>query len=123
MEMRLSVRSRCCPRTSPPLRRSTNVQSRPLISKHTSKMAPRADLTGFNPQRFAAASGSPANDPWKRHEAWRSTGPFTRGKRLRGMFPGFGIATVAFAGYMVYEQFFLAPASHGHGDGHGEGHH
>lgn len=56
-------------------------------------------------------------------EAWRSTGPFTRGKRLRGMFPGFGIAAVAFAGYMVYEQLVLAPASHGHGDGHGEGHH
>ena len=55
-------------------------------------------------------------------EAWRYTGPFTRMNRFRGMFPGFGIAAVAFAGYMVYEQLFLT-SSHGHGEAHEEGHH
>ena len=53
-------------------------------------------------------------------EAWRYTGPFSRANRLRGAFPGFGIAVVAFAGYMVYEQLFVAPA-HAHGESvHGE---
>lgn len=55
-------------------------------------------------------------------EAWRYTGPFTRFNRFRGAFPGLGIATVAFAGYLVYEQMFLT-SSHGHGEGHGDGHH
>lgn len=52
-------------------------------------------------------------------EAWRYTGPFTRWNRLRGSFPGFGIAVVAFAGYMAYEQVFLTSAHDGHGEGHG----
>lgn len=55
-------------------------------------------------------------------EAWRYTGPFTRFNRFRGAFPGLGIATVAFAGYLVYEQMFLT-SSHGHGEGHGDEHH
>ncbi|EMC97094.1 hypothetical protein BAUCODRAFT_32837 [Baudoinia panamericana UAMH 10762] len=83
----------------------------------------RPNLTGFDTAKFAAAAGQPANDPWARHEAWRYTGPFTRWSRLRGAFPGLGIATVAFAGYMVYETLFMSPA-HGHGDEHhGESHH
>ncbi|KAF2218810.1 NADH-ubiquinone oxidoreductase B12 subunit family-domain-containing protein [Elsinoe ampelina] len=86
-------------------------------------MSKRPDLTGFNPQKFAAASGQPANDPWKRAEAWRYTGPFTRFQRFRGAFPGLGIATVAFAGYLAYEQVFLKDDSHGHGSGHGSDHH
>ncbi|KAM3417568.1 hypothetical protein BST61_g5804 [Cercospora zeina] len=85
-------------------------------------MAPKPNLTGFDPAKFAAAAGQPKNDPWARAEAWRYTGPFTRWNRFKGSFPGLGIATVAFAGYLVYEQMFLT-TSHGHGDGHGEGHH
>ncbi|KAK5119971.1 hypothetical protein LTR85_007047 [Meristemomyces frigidus] len=77
----------------------------------------RPNLTGFDAQKFAAAAGQPARDPWARNEAWRYTGPFTRFNRLRGAFPGFGIAVVAFAGYMAYEQVFLT-SSHGHGDEH-----
>ncbi|KAF2720545.1 hypothetical protein K431DRAFT_89695 [Polychaeton citri CBS 116435] len=88
-------------------------------------MAPKANLTGFSPRAFAAAAGSPANDPWKRHEAWRYSGPFTRWNRYKGSFPGLGIATVAFAGYLVYEQTFTDHGilSSGHGHGHDEGHH
>ncbi|KAF2484531.1 NADH-ubiquinone oxidoreductase B12 subunit family-domain-containing protein [Neohortaea acidophila] len=83
----------------------------------------RANLTGFDKHKFAAASGQPANDPWARREAWRYSGPFTRWNRLKSVFPGFGIATAAFAGYLVYEQLFLT-SSHGHGEGHkGEEHH
>jgi NADH dehydrogenase (ubiquinone) 1 beta subcomplex subunit 3 len=53
-------------------------------------------------------------------EAWRYSGPFTRFNRFKGAFPGLGIATVAFAGYLVVEQLFLKEE---HGHGHGEEHH
>lgn len=58
----------------------------------------------------------------KNSEAWRYSGPFTRRARFSGTLPGFGIALAAFAGYMVYEQLFMAKA-HGHGDAHEESHH
>lgn len=54
-------------------------------------------------------------------EAWRYTGPFTRFNRFKGAFPGLGIATVAFAGYCVFEWAFLSK-DHGHNDGHGDAH-
>lgn len=47
-------------------------------------------------------------------EEWRYTGPFSRRNRLRGAFPGLGIATVAFAIYCGYEYLFLND-DHGHG--------
>ncbi|KAI5854699.1 hypothetical protein BZA05DRAFT_317964, partial [Tricharina praecox] len=51
-------------------------------------------------------------DPWTRAEAWRYSGPFTRWNRFKGSFPGLGIATVAFAGYCVYEQLFMKDDHH-----------
>jgi hypothetical protein len=48
-------------------------------------------------------------------EAWRYTGPFSRWNRFKGSFPGLGIATVAFAGYLAYESFYLND-SHAHDD-------
>ncbi|PBP19889.1 hypothetical protein BUE80_DR009265 [Diplocarpon rosae] len=86
------------------------------------RASPRPNLTGFDPKAYAAAAGTPKNDPWARFEAWRYTGPFTRANRFKNSFPGLGIATVAFAAYCGYEYFFLTD-DHGHGDGHGEGHH
>jgi len=50
-------------------------------------------------------------------EAWRYTGPFARWHRFKGALPGLGIATVAFAGYCVYEQLFLKD-DHTHAEGH-----
>ncbi|KAF3930022.1 hypothetical protein ABW19_dt0200950 [Dactylella cylindrospora] len=78
----------------------------------------------FNPQTLLRA-GRNLPDPWARREAWRYTGPFTRANRFRGLFPGFGIATVAFAIYCGVEYFVFPPESHGHesGHGHGEEHH
>lgn len=56
-------------------------------------------------------------------EAWRYTGPFSRWNRFKGLFPGLGIATVAFTAYCAYEHFFLKDDHH-HGDAHhGEAHH
>jgi NADH dehydrogenase (ubiquinone) 1 beta subcomplex subunit 3 len=51
-------------------------------------------------------------------EAWRYTGRFSRLNRFRNALPGFGIATVAFAGYCLYEHFFMQDDHH-HGGGHG----
>jgi NADH dehydrogenase (ubiquinone) 1 beta subcomplex subunit 3 len=68
------------------------------------------------------SSASFADDVCAGSEAWRYTGPFTRWNRFKGSFPGLGIATVAFAGYCVYEAIFLKEEHH-HGAGHGEGHH
>ncbi|KAF1823114.1 uncharacterized protein K489DRAFT_318626 [Dissoconium aciculare CBS 342.82] len=83
----------------------------------------RPDLTGFSASKLAAAASSKAADPWARNEAWRYSGPFTRANRFRNSFPGLGIATVAFAGYLAYEQFFMT-SSHGHHDeAHGKDHH
>jgi len=52
-------------------------------------------------------------------EQWRYTGPFSRINRFRGSFPGLGIATGAFAVYLVAEQLFFKE-EHGHhsADGH-----
>ncbi|KAK6542467.1 hypothetical protein TWF694_006421 [Orbilia ellipsospora] len=80
----------------------------------------------FNPQSLLRA-GRNLQDPWARRETWRYTGPFTRMQRFRGVFPGFGIASVAFAIYCAAEYMFFPPQAHGHGhghdNGHGEGHH
>ncbi|KAI4612191.1 hypothetical protein J4E90_002641 [Alternaria incomplexa] len=64
-------------------------------------MAPRPSITGFDPK----------------NEQWRYTGPFTRFNRFKGSFPGLGIATVAFAGYLVAEQLFFEDKGH-HEEGH-----
>ncbi|KAF2841434.1 hypothetical protein M501DRAFT_1000650 [Patellaria atrata CBS 101060] len=81
---------------------------------------PRQDLTGFNPQKFAASSRMHTNDPWARNEAWRYTGPFTRWNRLKNAFPGLGIATVAFGAYLAYEAVTLKDDhAHGQSEGHG----
>ncbi|PQE32770.1 NADh-ubiquinone oxidoreductase b12 subunit family protein [Rutstroemia sp. NJR-2017a WRK4] len=85
--------------------------------------APRGNLTGFDPKALAAASGTPANDPWAKAEAWRYTGQFSRFNRFKNSFPGLGIATVAFAAYCGYEYLFLSDDHHGHAEGHGEEHH
>jgi len=87
-------------------------------------MAP-SNPTGFNMKQFVAASTSRewrAKDPWGKAEAWRYTGPFTRFNRFKRAFPGLGIATGAFAVYLVYEALFLKKDSH-HGEGHGDEHH
>ncbi|KAH7116993.1 NADH-ubiquinone oxidoreductase B12 subunit family-domain-containing protein [Dendryphion nanum] len=89
-------------------------------------LAQRPSITGFDSKKFAAASGSPANDPWARAEAWRYTGPFTRFNRFKKALPGLGTASVAFAVYLAYEHFFLKE-EHGHhgADAHHDekGHH
>ncbi|KAH8162432.1 hypothetical protein CIB48_g5799 [Xylaria polymorpha] len=91
--------------------------SRILRANHHSK----PNITGFNAAKFAQSAGQPRYDPWERAEAWRYTGTFSRWNRFKGGLPGLGIATVAFAVYLGYEQLFLQEDHHD--DAHGEGHH
>ncbi|KAI1395805.1 NADH-ubiquinone oxidoreductase B12 subunit family-domain-containing protein [Hypoxylon fuscum] len=81
----------------------------------------KPNITGFDIRKFAHSAGQPRYDPWERAEAWRYTGQFSRWNRFKGAFPGLGIATVAFAAYLGYEQLFLKDEHHG--EGHGEEHH
>nr|KMM67124.1 hypothetical protein CPAG_03460 [Coccidioides posadasii RMSCC 3488] len=93
---------------------------RVLVVPTPATMAP-PNPTGFDMKTFKAAANPKSiwaqKDPWKRNEAWRYSGPFSRMNRLRNSFPGLGIATVAFAIYCGYEWAFLKD------DHHGEGHH
>jgi len=50
-------------------------------------------------------------DPWARREAWRKSPIFSGTTQLRNLFPGFGIAVVAFGVYLVAEQTILKPAA------------
>jgi NADH dehydrogenase (ubiquinone) 1 beta subcomplex subunit 3 len=91
-------------------------------------------------RKFLAATGKARYDPWERKcvapttsvpipatqsinsssnivnpfysEAWRYTGRFSRFNRFKSAFPGLGIATVAFAGYCLYEHFFMTEKHH-----------
>ncbi|KAI8355390.1 hypothetical protein B0O80DRAFT_371326, partial [Mortierella sp. GBAus27b] len=53
-------------------------------------------------------------DPWAKHHAWRNSELFTRSARIKTMFPGLGIATVAFAVYLGYEYVTAPKEQHAH---------
>ncbi|KAI7858868.1 NADH-ubiquinone oxidoreductase B12 subunit family-domain-containing protein [Circinella umbellata] len=52
------------------------------------------------------------HDPWAKREAWRKHPIFSKGANFRSMFPGLGIATVAFIAYCGVEKFFLKNEKH-----------
>ncbi|KAF9093842.1 hypothetical protein BGX29_009787 [Mortierella sp. GBA35] len=56
-------------------------------------------------------------DPWAKHHAWRNHALFTRRARIGTMFPGLGIATVAFAAYLGYEYVTAPKETHHHSEG------
>ncbi|TFK54481.1 hypothetical protein OE88DRAFT_1617480, partial [Heliocybe sulcata] len=46
-------------------------------------------------------------DPWAKLEAWRKTPAyFSRRAMFGNMFPGFGIAVVAFSAYVAWDKLF-----------------
>ncbi|KAK4232097.1 NADH-ubiquinone oxidoreductase B12 subunit family-domain-containing protein [Podospora fimiseda] len=75
----------------------------------------KPNITGFDMRKFLKATATPRYDPWERNEAWRYTGRFSRFNRFRNSLPGFGIASVAFAGYCLYEHFFMKEEHDHHG--------
>ncbi|TFK21975.1 hypothetical protein FA15DRAFT_672017 [Coprinopsis marcescibilis] len=51
-------------------------------------------------------------DPWAKREAWRNKSPvFSNRVMFRNLFPGFGIAVVAFTAYVVADNLILSPKS------------
>ncbi|KIM75519.1 hypothetical protein PILCRDRAFT_78795 [Piloderma croceum F 1598] len=46
-------------------------------------------------------------DPWARREAWRKHPVFSNRAMFSGLFPGFGIAVVAFTTYVVADKLYL----------------
>jgi len=48
-------------------------------------------------------------DPWARREAWRKSPIFSTRTQMRKLFPGFGIAVVAFGVYLIAEQTMYKP--------------
>ena len=52
-------------------------------------------------------SGQPLyRDPWAKREAWRKHPVFSNTAMLRNLFPGFGIAVVAFTAYVVADNIY-----------------
>jgi NADH dehydrogenase (ubiquinone) 1 beta subcomplex subunit 3 len=56
----------------------------------------------------------PANDPWAKREAWRHSPTFGTLRQVSKMFPGFGLAVVAFGAYLAYENLTGDKDEHGH---------
>jgi NADH dehydrogenase (ubiquinone) 1 beta subcomplex subunit 3 len=52
-------------------------------------------------------------DPWAKREAWRKQPFFSKANTIKGMFPGLGIATVAFAIYCGVE-YAITPKDDAH---------
>jgi NADH dehydrogenase (ubiquinone) 1 beta subcomplex subunit 3 len=56
-------------------------------------------------------------DPWAKNEAWRKSPVFSNRVMFRSLFPGFGIAVVAFTAFVVVDNVVLSakePESHHH---------
>ncbi|KAF9012362.1 NADH dehydrogenase 1 beta subcomplex subunit 3 [Cyathus striatus] len=47
-------------------------------------------------------------DSWAKNEAWRKSPVFARRTMFRNMFPGFGIAVVAFTVYVAADNFIFS---------------
>lgn len=47
-------------------------------------------------------------DPWAKAEAWRKSPVFQNRVMFRNLFPGFGIAVVAFTAYVVADNMYLS---------------
>lgn len=46
------------------------------------------------------------HDPWAKYHDWRNHPVFQRKNQMKNMFPGLGIASVAFAGYCIVEYLY-----------------
>ncbi|KAG6334664.1 hypothetical protein ID866_4431 [Astraeus odoratus] len=53
-------------------------------------------------------------DPWAKRDAWRKHPVFSNRAMFSSMFPGFGIAVVAFASYVIVDNFYLKSRSEKH---------
>ncbi|KAJ7218026.1 NADH-ubiquinone oxidoreductase B12 subunit family-domain-containing protein, partial [Mycena pura] len=51
---------------------------------------------------------TPFRDPWAKREAWRNHPVFSNRAMFTSMFPGLGIAIVAFSAYVLVDNFYLS---------------
>lgn len=45
-------------------------------------------------------------DPWAKLEAWRKHPVFSKRAMFTNLFPGFGIAVIAFTGYVMFDNIY-----------------
>lgn len=57
-------------------------------------------------------------DPWAKREAWRHSPVFQQRVMFRNVFPGFGIAVVAFSAYLLADNFIFSAAPNDHNTHH-----
>jgi len=50
-------------------------------------------------------------DPWAKREAWRKHPVFSNRAMFRNLFPGFGIAVVAFTAYVIGDNLYSSSHS------------
>ncbi|KAJ6625603.1 NADH dehydrogenase 1 beta subcomplex subunit 3 [Mycena sp. CBHHK59/15] len=53
-------------------------------------------------------SDAPFRDPWAKREAWRKHPVFSNRVMFANLFPGLGIAIVAFSAYVVADNLYLS---------------
>ncbi|KAJ7770198.1 NADH dehydrogenase 1 beta subcomplex subunit 3 [Mycena maculata] len=53
-------------------------------------------------------SNFPFRDPWAKREAWRKHPVFSNRAMFANLFPGFGIAVVAFSVYVLVDNVYLS---------------
>ncbi|KAJ7084427.1 NADH dehydrogenase 1 beta subcomplex subunit 3 [Mycena belliarum] len=53
-------------------------------------------------------SNLPFRDPWAKRDAWRRHPVFSNRAMFSSMFPGLGIAIVAFSAYVLADNFYLS---------------
>ncbi|KAJ7072287.1 NADH-ubiquinone oxidoreductase B12 subunit family-domain-containing protein [Mycena amicta] len=51
---------------------------------------------------------TPFRDPWAKREAWRKHPVFSNRAMFTSMFPGLGIAIVAFSAYVLVDNLYLS---------------
>ncbi|TDL24258.1 hypothetical protein BD410DRAFT_786371 [Rickenella mellea] len=62
------------------------------------------------------AEGPLFRDPWAKREAWRKHPVFSNRAMFKNIFPGFGIAVVAFSAYLVWDNVMQSSKAHTHED-------
>lgn len=89
---------------------STTLQLQGLVHPKAGKASSNQLYRSFATSR--ATLRAPANDPWAKREAWRHSPTFGNFRQISKMFPGFGLAVVAFGAYLAYDA--MAGDDHAH---------
>ncbi|KAA1081163.1 hypothetical protein PGT21_030674 [Puccinia graminis f. sp. tritici] len=89
---------------------AARTDSIPAENQNNLKKQLNPNRTRFRPvclPRLIVGMGVPNEtvyrDPWAKREAWRQHPVFARRTQIRNMFPGFGIALIAFSGYVAWD--------------------